>query len=70
MNALHQLKAIQQATIAARQRLADNTLGTQVEAGRIQVVRVTYLNGRDGVVDPVSGWMPVADVCDYLAALK
>jgi hypothetical protein len=67
---MQELLKIRAATLAARQRLADNTLGTHVEAGRIQVIRVTYPNGRDGVVDPVSDWMPVADVCDYLAALK
>lgn len=63
------LFAIQQATQQARARLSDKTISTRVENGRIQVVRVTYPNGRDSVVSPVSKWMLVADVFDYLNKL-
>ena len=67
MQALFQIQA---ATCAARMRMADNSISTRVEGGQIQVVRVTYPNGTDSEIKPVSDWMPVSQVCSYLAALQ
>ena len=61
---------IQAATNAARSRLNDGSLATRVEAGKIQVVRVTYPDGSKSVVTPVSDWMPIADVCQYLQTIQ
>ena len=50
---------LQRATLAARARNGDPTIGTRVQSGRVQIVRVTYperLRG-DSVVAPVSAFM-------------
>lgn len=62
---MHSILEIQRATTDARKRLGDNTIGTRLEAGRVQVVRVTYPDG-DAEIEAVSDWMPLADVCGYL----
>ena len=61
---------IQTATLYARERLSDNAISTQVENGKVQVTRVTYPDGANSLVEPVSGWMPVADVCGYLDSMQ
>ncbi|MES2950267.1 MAG: hypothetical protein V4858_17120 [Pseudomonadota bacterium] len=61
---------IQTATLAARERLNDKAISTQVENGQIQVTRVTYPDGVNSLVEPVSDWMPVADVCSYLNTMQ
>ena len=67
---MNELLKIQAATNAARQRMADKTIGTRVDAGKIQVIRVTYPHGPKAVINPVSDWMAVSEVCGYLAALQ
>lgn len=56
------LRSIQAATLAMRARTGDNSLGTRVSKGRLQVVRVTD-NGkrRACTVTPVTDWVPVRD---------
>lgn len=60
---------MQTATLDARKRLGDKTIGTCIKQGRIQVVKVTYPKGEKSVVTPVSDWMPVSEVCGFLDGL-
>ena len=64
--AMQTLFSLQRATLAARQRLSDASIGTQVARGLVQVCRVTYPNGPRAAVKPVSGFMPAADAVVYL----
>jgi hypothetical protein len=61
MNALIELR---DATLAAR--AIDPAIGTSVKEGLLRVNRTIY--GANGVstVDPVSGWMTMADVIDFM----
>jgi hypothetical protein len=65
------LIALQQATLAARKRTGDDAIGTQVEAGKVQVVRVTYPNGKrkPAHVEPLSGFLSAADAVAFVNAL-
>ncbi|MGE4243698.1 hypothetical protein [Ramlibacter sp.] len=63
------LAPLQQATLAARKRTADAAIGTRVEAGRFQVVRVTYPDGKNGHVEPLSGWLTMPKAVDHLNSL-
>ena len=70
MNLLQALTPIRNATISARQRLADPEIGTRVEAGRIQVVRYHFPPGkRSPVVTPLSEWVSPSDAVKTLDAL-
>ena len=60
---------IQAATIATRQRLADQKIATRAENGKIQVVHVDLANDKAEPI-AISGWMPVSAVCGYLAAMQ
>lgn len=59
---------LQRATLAARARLADPTIGTTVRAGRFSVVRVTYPADKRGASDVVhvAGPFTAAECCAYL----
>lgn len=63
---------IQRATLAARARLADDAIGTRVDAGLVQVCRVTYPCGRHEVanVEPISDFMPADQVAAYLDRMQ
>lgn len=58
---------LQAATIDARSRLKDSTIGTQVEAGRFRVVRT--INGKSTTVTPLSGWLILSEAISFLSAL-
>lgn len=61
---------IQRATLEARARLGDKSIGTTIKQGRLQVVRVTYnAKGRSTVV-PVSDWLAMPDAVKFLDALQ
>ena len=64
------LSLLRDATIAARERTGDVTIGTRVQNGRIQLVRVTYPSGKRGAstVIPASGWLAPADAIARLDA--
>lgn len=70
MNILQTLAAIQQATNAARARLNDKTISTQVKAGKVQVTRVTYDASGKSTVAPLTGFMESADAISYLDSMK
>lgn len=61
-----QLREVQSATLAARTRLNDKTIGTQAKAGKLQVVRVTYNAKGRSTVTPVSDFMTHNEVINAL----
>ena len=63
------LAALRIATLDARVRLQDNTIGTRAEAGELQLIRVTYDRRGVSTVVPFSNWMPMADAVAALNAL-
>lgn len=60
---------IQSATLAARKSTGDANVGTQVDCGRLQVVRA--VPRPDGLFDitPLSGWMPIPQAVEYLRTM-
>lgn len=60
---------LQRATLDARKRLNDKSIGTHVQAGRLQIVRVTYNEKGRSTVTPVSGWLTMTEVIGALDAL-
>lgn len=66
------ISQLQAATLAARARTGDATIGTQIKAGRLQVVRVTYPAGKRGrsVVTPASDWLTAAECIARLEAMQ
>lgn len=62
---------LRNATLCARERTNDNTIGTRVDAGRVQVVRVFYPAGKPekSVVTPVTGFLPLDEAVRALDAL-
>jgi hypothetical protein len=63
------LADIRTATLAARQRTSDNSIGTEVSAGKIRVVRVEYDTKGKAVVTPLSGYTSAGAAIDILNAL-
>ncbi|WP_298236601.1 hypothetical protein [uncultured Azohydromonas sp.] len=65
------LMDLRNATLAARQRTNDDTISTRVEAGRVQVVRVTYPPRKHGrsVVTPITGFLAPEDAVRALETL-
>jgi hypothetical protein len=60
---------LQAATLDARSRLNDVSIGTQVKAGNIRVVRTLY-GKRNTTVTLLSGWLNVSDAVSFLKMLK
>ena len=59
---------IQRATIDARKRCNDGRIATELGNG---FIRVTLFDKNDGdAVTPISEWMPVTSMVDYLNAMK
>lgn len=63
------LSNLRAATLDARARLNDKSIGTHVENGKLQVIRVTYAKGGRSTVTPLSGWLDIGGACDFLRAL-
>lgn len=65
------LIALRTATLAARARTGDDSISTRVDAGRVQLVRVTYPNGKRKPAHeaPMGEFMPAADAIKALNAL-
>lgn len=62
---------LRNATLAARERTGDTAISTRVDAGRVQLVRVTYPNGKRKPAHeaPIGEFMPPADAIKALNAL-
>lgn len=61
------LGELQAATLDARSRLRDSSIGTQVKAGRFRVVRTTY--EKKTTVTPLSEWLVASDAVLFLKML-
>ncbi|MDE1997976.1 MAG: hypothetical protein KGI52_03500 [Burkholderiales bacterium] len=51
------VKKIQAATLAARERTGDKTIGTHAKDGKTQIIRVSYDDSGKSSVTPVGDWM-------------
>lgn len=69
MNMMQLLNEIRTATLAARNRLKDETIGTQVKAGKLQVMRVTYDAKGKSTITPVTDFISFADAIATLKAM-
>jgi hypothetical protein len=57
------------ATLDARFRLNDVSIGTQVKAGKFRVVRTIY-GKRTTTVSPLSNWLVLSEAVAFLKMLK
>ena len=48
---------IQVATLNARQRTGNKTIGTRVKQGKFQIVRVEYAKNGKSIVTEMSSWL-------------
>jgi hypothetical protein len=61
MQAMNELR---NATLAARQ--VDPAIGSSVRNGLLRVERTTYAKNGVSTVEPVSGWLSLPDVIDFM----
>lgn len=54
------------ATLAARARTGDNTIGVAVRRGTFQVQRITYPNGATAVIRPLTHWLDLSEAVEAL----
>jgi hypothetical protein len=66
INALFRLR---DATVAAKARTGDTTLGTDVRSGQVRVVRVTYNAAGASTVTPITGFIGFDAAISALNAL-
>lgn len=64
------LFAIRNATLDARIRMQDESIGTRVECGELQIIRVTYDGRGISTVTPASDWVPVAEAVGLINAME
>lgn len=64
------MNEIKKSTLALRARTGDDTLGTQVESGKIQLVSVTYDGTGVSTVAPKSEWVLVSDAVSMIENYK
>lgn len=67
--AVNGIGELQAATIEARARLKDTSIGTQVKAGRFRVVSTLY-GKKTTTVTPLSDWLVIADAVSFLKRLN
>lgn len=60
---------LQAATLDARSRLNDASIGTQVKAGRFRVVSTIY-SKKTTTVTPLSDWLVLSNTVAFLKMLK
>jgi hypothetical protein len=53
------IATLQAATVAARKRTGDDAISTNVEAGKVEVCRVTYPDGVESAVEPIASGLTV-----------
>lgn len=63
------LLALQSATLAARARTGDQSIGTNAEQGQIRVVRVTSDTTGNWTVSDLSDPLPATKAVEFLNAL-
>ena len=64
------MKDIQMATLNARQRTGDKSIGTRVKQGKFQIVRVEYAKNGKSTVTELSGWLAGYELIPALNALS
>lgn len=64
------LTDIRNATLSARARTGDKSIGTRIDRGLIQVVRVTYEKSGRSKVAPVSEFMSADAAVAFLEKLQ
>jgi hypothetical protein len=70
MNFMQTMLAIQKATTDAKARTGDQTLGTRVGKGKLQVVRVVkHAKGLGCDVFPVTDYLPIPEAIRAIEAL-
>lgn len=57
---------IRQATIQAIERTGDQYIGTQVKAGRLQVVRAVPVKGGRYDIQQLTDYLPIGDAIKFL----
>lgn len=68
---LQKFDALRVATLAARVRCGDSSIGTNVEAGRVNIVSVTYPRGRKtSVVKTLIAGLSLDEAVDQMNAMK
>lgn len=65
LNIMQTLKAVQSATIDARNETGMQGISTRVERGQFQVVNVTF-SGKSTIVDELSDWVSPLDAVAIL----
>jgi len=69
MNPIAATLCIRYATLEARRRTGDNSIGTSTDIGYFRAERVTYKPNGASVVEPLTGWTNAAKVIEFLNAL-
>lgn len=68
MNPIAAILSIRSATLAARRRTGDDSIGTACAIGYWRAERVTCSDGAR-IVKPLTGWTAAQKVIDFLNAL-
>lgn len=61
---------LQQATLRARQRCGDDSIGTRAHKGAVQVVRVQYDAAGSSTVSQLADCMTIAEAIEVLDELE
>lgn len=69
MNPIAATLGIRYATLEARRRTGDSSIGTSTNIGYFRAERVTYKPNGASVVEPLTGWMKAEKVIRFLNAL-
>lgn len=64
-----ELLELRRATLAARARLKDASIGTRAHAGTLQIVRVVYRCDGTAKIRPITQPMTCREACDFLDAM-
>lgn len=62
------MTTLQPATMRARARTGDQSIGTSAGKGKIRVESVTF-EGRKAIVKPLSDWLTCAEAVAFLDAM-
>lgn len=69
MNPIAATLSIRNATLEARRRTGDNSIGTSAQIGYFRAERITYKPNGASIVEPLTGWSSAAKVIEFLNAL-
>lgn len=69
MNPIAATLSIRNATLEARRRTGDNSIGISTDIGYFRAERVTYKPNGASVVEPLTGWTKAEKVIEFLNSL-